>query len=136
MDSDADLVGGFDRIDHYQSRPSRRFPAGNLVVKWLKSGRDREGWVTPPKRDSQGGVVPVPSSEYCLQVWSRLPESATAREASTPTVVPGMPRAVRYADGSCRECGSPQAAEQVKQRMARWLAPRGLGSMRIRRRIV
>jgi hypothetical protein len=39
---------------------------------------------------------------------------------------PGSPVAVRYADDVVVLCSSQQQAEQVKARLAEWLAPRGL----------
>jgi len=41
-------------------------------------------------------------------------------------VMPGSPVLVRYADDLVAMCGSREQAEQVKQRLAAWLAPRGL----------
>ena len=49
---------------------------------------------------------------------------------------PGSPVAVRYADDVVVLCGSQQQAEQVKARLAEWLAPRGLAFNEDKTRIV
>ena len=41
-------------------------------------------------------------------------------------MMPGSPVLVRYADDLVAMCGSREQAEQVEQRLAAWLAPRGL----------
>ena len=40
--------------------------------------------------------------------------------------MPGCPVVVRYADDLLALCHSREQAEQVKARLAEWLAPRGL----------
>ena len=49
---------------------------------------------------------------------------------------PGSPVAVRYADDVVVLCHSQQQAEQVKARLAEWLAPRGLAFNEDKTRIV
>ena len=51
-------------------------------------------------------------------------------------VMPGSPVLVRYADDLVAMCGSREQAEQVKQRLAVWLAPRGLRINEDKTRIV
>jgi RNA-directed DNA polymerase len=46
--------------------------------------------------------------------------------ANAGTVRPGSPVVIRYADDLLAFCRSRQEAEQVKARLAAWLAPRGL----------
>src|SRR5574342_974677 len=46
--------------------------------------------------------------------------------ANAGTVRPGSPVVIRYADDLLAFCHSRQEAEQVKARLAGWLAPRGL----------
>jgi RNA-directed DNA polymerase len=48
----------------------------------------------------------------------------------------GSPVAVRYADDIVVLCGSQQQAEQVKARLAEWLAPRGLAFNEDKTRVV
>jgi RNA-directed DNA polymerase len=51
-------------------------------------------------------------------------------------VVPGSPVLVKYADDLVVMCGSREQAEQVKERLAAWLAPRGLTFNETKTRIV
>ena len=50
--------------------------------------------------------------------------------------VPGSPVLVRYADDLLALCHTRQQAEQVKARLAGWLAPRGLAFNEDKTRIV
>jgi RNA-directed DNA polymerase len=51
-------------------------------------------------------------------------------------VVPGSPAVTRYADDLVACCQTRQQAEQVKARLAAWLAPRGLAFNEAKTRIV
>jgi RNA-directed DNA polymerase len=59
-----------------------------------------------------------------------LGEAAGVRYRTTGTqagnLAPGSPAAVRYADDVVVLCHSQRQAEQVKARLAEWLAARGL----------
>ena len=59
-----------------------------------------------------------------------LEEAAGVRYETSGThageIMPGSPVAVRYADDVVVLCHSQEQAEQVKARLAEWLAPRGL----------
>jgi RNA-directed DNA polymerase len=48
------------------------------------------------------------------------------RRGESMLAVPGTPSVVRYADDLVALCVSREQAEQVKTRLAEWLAPRGL----------
>ena len=50
--------------------------------------------------------------------------------------VPGSPVTVRYADNLVALCVSAEQAQQVKERLARWLAPRELAFNKDKTRIV
>ena len=50
--------------------------------------------------------------------------------------VPGSPVVVRYADDLVALCVSAEQAQQVKDRLAQWLAPRGLAFNEDKTRIV
>jgi RNA-directed DNA polymerase len=56
--------------------------------------------------------------------------------ANAGRVMPGSPVLVRYADDLVAMCGSREQAEQVRQRLATWLAPRGLRINEDKTRIV
>ena len=52
------------------------------------------------------------------------------------TARPGSPVVIRYADDLLALCHSRQQAEQVKARLAEWLAPRGLAFNEGKTRVV
>jgi RNA-directed DNA polymerase len=57
----------------------------------------------------------------------RPPGSGTSLTGSNAgTARPGSPVVIRYADGLLALCHSREQAEQVRARLAAWLAPRGL----------
>ena len=136
---DADLAAAFDRIDHDHILDQiGTFPARGLVVKWLKSGVIEKGWFTPTEEGTpQGGVI----SPVLLNIALHGMEEAAGVRYRTfgvnaDRVMPGSPVLVRYADDLVAMCGSREQAEQVKQRLAVWLAPRGLRINEDKTRIV
>jgi RNA-directed DNA polymerase len=136
---DADLAAAFDRIDHdHILGQIGTFPARELVVKWLKSGVIEKGWFTPTEEGTpQGGVI----SPVLLNIALHgMEEAAGVRYRTSGVnadrVMPGSPVLVRYADDRVAMCGSREQAEQVKQRLAVWLAPRGLRINEDKTRIV
>ncbi|TMR87783.1 group II intron reverse transcriptase/maturase, partial [Nonomuraea basaltis] len=75
----------------------------------------------------QGGVI----SPVLLNIALHGMEKAAGVRYRTSgvnadRVMPGSPVLVRYADDLVAMCGSREQAEQVKQRLSAWLAPRGL----------
>jgi RNA-directed DNA polymerase len=136
---DADLAAAFDRIDHDHILDQiGTFPARGLVVKWLKSGVIEKGWFTPTEEGTpQGGVI----SPVLLNIALHGMEKAAGVRYRTfgvnaDRLMPGSPVLVRYADDLVAMCGSREQAEQVKQRLAVWLAPRGLRINEDKTRIV
>jgi len=136
---DADLAAAFDRIDHdHILGQIGTFPARGLVVKWLKSGVIEKGWFTPTEEGTpQGGVI----SPVLLNIALHGMEKAAGVRYRTfgvnaDRVMPGSPVLVRYADDLVAMCGSREQAEQVKQRLAVWLTPRGLRINEDKTRIV
>lgn len=126
---DADLAAAFDRIDHkHLLRQIGTFPARALVEKWLKAGVVEKGLLTPTEEGTpQGGVI----SPVLLNVALHGMEQAAgvryrASGAHADRVTPGSPVLVRYADDLVAMCVSRRQAEQVKARLAEWLASRGL----------
>ena len=87
-----------------------------------------EGRFSPTEQGSpQGGVISPLLMNVALH---GLEEAAGVRYHSTGTqagkAVAGTPILVRYADDLAVCCYTRQQAEQVKARLAAWLAPRGL----------
>jgi RNA-directed DNA polymerase len=136
---DADLTAAFDQIDHSQLLGQLgTFPGRGMIEGWLKAGVMDQGRFAPTEQGSpQGGVI----SPVLMNVALHGMEQAagvryipTGRNAGT--VKPGSPVLVRYADDLMALCHSREQAEQVKARLAAWLAPRGLAFNEDKTRIV
>jgi RNA-directed DNA polymerase len=124
---DADLTGAFDHIDHNQLLERLgSFPARGAIRAWLKAGVMDQGGFSPTLEGTpQGGVI----SPVLLNVALHGMEQAAGvryRNAERSTAAEGTPVLVRYADDYLAICYSRQQAEEVKQRLKAWLAPRGL----------
>src|SRR5665811_1325554 len=126
---DADLTAAFDRIDHNHLLDQLgTFPARGLIADWLKAGVVEDGrFASTEEGTPQGGIV----SPLLLNVALHgMEQAAGVRYLRTGThagqTVPGSPVLVRYADDLVALCHSKHEAEQVKARLAGWLAPRGL----------
>jgi RNA-directed DNA polymerase len=133
---DADLEAAFDRLSHDHILTSLgTFPARGLVRRWLKAGVIEDGRFTPTGEGTpQGGVVSPCLMNVALH---GMEEAAGVRywEGGTLRAVPGTPVLVRYADDVLALCHSREQAEHVKQRLARWLEPRGLAFNEAKTRI-
>lgn len=136
---DADLSAAFDRIDHEQLlKVIGSFPAREMIRGWLKAGVIEGGLLTPTEEGSpQGGVISPLLMNVALH---GLEEAAGVRYLASGRTsgetVRGAPVLVRYADDMVACCHSRQQAEQVKARLAAWLAPRGLTFNEEKTRIV
>ncbi len=126
---DADLAAAFDRIDHDHLLASLgTVPGRELIRGWLKAGVVEAGRLTPTEEGSpQGGVI----SPLMMNVALHGMEQAAgvryhATGVNAGSVMRGSPVLVRYADDLVAMCHSREQAEQVKQRLTDWLAPRGL----------
>jgi RNA-directed DNA polymerase len=127
---DADLAAAFDRINHDRLLEAiGGFPARGMIRDWLKAGVIEAGKGFAPTEEGtpQGGVI----SPLLLNVALHgLEEAAGVRYYPTGVnagrAMPGSPILVRYADDMVVLCHSHRQAEQVKARLAEWLAPRGL----------
>jgi len=126
---DADLAAAFDRIDHSCLLGQLgTFPAREQVGQWLKAGVVEKCHFSPTEEGTpQGGVI----SPLLLNVALHGMEAAAGvRYQPTGThageTMPGSPVVIRYADDLLALCQTKEQAEQVKARLAEWLAPRGL----------
>jgi RNA-directed DNA polymerase len=126
---DADLAAAFDRIDHdHLLSQLGTFPAKGLIADWLKAGVVEKGRFAPTEEGTpQGGVV----SPLLLNVALHGMEQAAGVRYQRSGVhagetAVGSPVLVRYADDLVALCHTRDEAEQVKARLAGWLAPRGL----------
>jgi RNA-directed DNA polymerase len=136
---DADLAAAFDRIDHSHLVASLGgFPAKGLVERWLKAGVVDRGRFAPTEEGTpQGGVV----SPVLLNVALHGMEKAAGVRyhqagSEAGATVSGSPVVVRYADDLIAMCVSREQAEEVKARLAVWLAPRGLAFNEDKTRVV
>ena len=135
---DADLTAAFDRIDHgHLLAKLGSFPGKGMIRGWLKAGvfEKGKGFAPTDEGTPQGGVI----SPCLLNIALHgLEEAAGVRyEASDPARTKrGCPALVVYADDMVALCHTRQQAEQVKARMAGWLAPRGLSFNEAKTRIV
>jgi RNA-directed DNA polymerase len=136
---DADLAAAFDRIGHDQLLSQLgTFPARELIAGWLRAGVVEDGRFTPTGEGTpQGGVI----SPCLLNVALHGMENAAGvryQHAGSDAAVTaaGCPVLVRYADDLVAFCHTRQEAEQVKARLASWLAPRGLAFNEDKTRIV
>jgi RNA-directed DNA polymerase len=136
---DADLAAAFDRIDHdHLMSMLGAFPARGTVRRWLKAGVIENGRFAPTEEGTpQGGVI----SPLLLNIALHGMEWAAGVRYWTAPSNAGMtarhcPVLIRYADDLVVLCHTRQMAEQVKARLAEWLAPRGLAFNEDKTRIV
>jgi RNA-directed DNA polymerase len=136
---DADLAAAFDRIDHdYLLGQLGTFPARGLIAGWLKAGVIENGRFAPTEEGTpQGGVA----SPLLLNVALHgMEQAAGVRYQQTGIhagiTAPDSPVLIRYADDLVALCHTRHEAEQVKARLAGWLAPRGLTFNEDKTRIV
>jgi RNA-directed DNA polymerase len=110
-----------------------------MIAGWLKAGVIEDGTFAPTREGTpQGGVVSPLMMNVALH---GLEAAAGARyfpdgRKDAGKSVPGSPVVVRYADDLVALCVSAEQAQQVKDRLAQWLAPRGLAFNEDKTRIV
>jgi RNA-directed DNA polymerase len=136
---DADLAAAFDRIDHdHLLGLLGTFPARDLIAGWLKAGVVENGELTPTREGTpQGGVVSPALLNVALHGMEYAAGVRYQRVGSDAAfAVPGSTVLIRYADDLVAFCHTRHEAEQVKARLASWLAPRGLAFNEDKTRIV
>ncbi|MCA1702449.1 MAG: group II intron reverse transcriptase/maturase [Actinobacteria bacterium] len=126
---DADLAGAFDRISHDHILVMLgTFPARGMVRQWLKAGVVENGRLAPTEEGTpQGGVISPVLLNVALHGMEQAAGVRYLRSGSDASrTAAGSPVVVRYADDLVALCHSRDEAEQIKARLADWLAPRGL----------
>jgi RNA-directed DNA polymerase len=109
-----------------------------MIRRWLKAGVVEDGRFAPTEQGApQGGVI----SPLLLNIVLHGMEQAAGvryfkRSSGGIETAPDAPVLVRYADDLLAFCHSRQHAEQVRQRLAEWLRPRGLRFNEDKTRIV
>ena len=122
---DADLESAFDRLDHNHLLDRLgHFPAREQIRAWLKAGVVDHNRYTPTDEGTpQGGVISPLLLNIALQ---GIEEAAGTRYRKNGNLVPGTPTVIVYADDLVAFCHSREQAETVRERLTRWLAPKGL----------
>jgi RNA-directed DNA polymerase len=130
---DADLAAAFDRIDHdYLLEAVGYFPAREMIRGWLKAGvMDRGRYAPMVEGTPQGGVISPLLLNVALHgmedaAGCRYKKGNKKEDYQTFLAVPGTPVLIRYADDLVALCDSEEQAVEVKDRLAKWLEPRGL----------
>jgi RNA-directed DNA polymerase len=136
---DADLTAAFDKIGHsFLLDQLGSFPARDMIAGWLTAGvlEAGKGFAPTEEGTPQGGII----SPCLLNVALHgLEEAAGVRYRGgvhADHVKEGSPVLVRYADDFVACCYTRQQAEDVRARLARWLAGRGLSLNQDKTRIV
>lgn len=136
---DADLTAAFDRIDHARLLDHLHgFPARDRVARWLSAGVIENRQFAPTTEGTpQGGVI----SPLLMNIALHGMEAAAGARykpwrSTRGWSASGTPVLIRYADDLIALCHSRQQAEQVKERLTAWLAPRGLTFNEDKTRIV
>ena len=137
---DADLSAAFDKISHsYLLSQLGTFPARDMIAGWLKAGVFEAGKGFTPTEEGtpQGGII----SPLLLNVALHgLEEAAGVRYRTDParagSARDDSPVATRYADDFTVCCHSRRQAESAREKLAGWLAERGLTLNEDKTRIV
>lgn len=136
---DADLSAAFDRIAHTHLLTTLgTFPAREMIRGWLSAGVIENELFSPTEEGTpQGGVISPLLMNVALHgletaAGVRYYESASWSGKTRRT----SPVLVRYADDLVVCCHSQRQARQVKDDLARWLAPKGLAFNEDKTRIV
>ena len=132
---DADLAGAFDRIAHDLILAQiGSFPARGMIWQWLKAGVVEDGRLHRTEQGTpQGGVI----SPVLLNVALHGMETAAGvRYLTSGSIRVDSPALIRYADDLVALCHTRQDALQIKVRLAKWLASRGLAFNEDKTRIV
>jgi RNA-directed DNA polymerase len=124
---DADLAAASGTLDHSHLMSAvGSFPGRGMIRAWLTAGvfEPGKGFAPTAEGSPQGGVI----SPLLLNVALHgLEEAAGVRYGPGGIrIATGSPVLVRYCDDFVVCCHTRQQAEQVRARLAGWLAPPGL----------
>ena len=135
---DADLAGAFDRIAHdHILAMLGTFPERETIRQWLKAGVVEHGRLHRTEEGTpQGGVVSPVLLNIALHGMETVAGARYTTGKHAGRIVEGCPVLIRYADDFVVHCHTRQDALEVKAKLARWLAPRGLAFNEDKTRVV
>ena len=135
---DADLAAAFDRIDHDHLLGQLGCSPPGDCRGLAEGGRDRPRPLRPDRAGLPARRGDQPRADERGPAWDGRAAGVRyiATGSNAGTARPGSPVLIRYADDVLALCHSRQQAEQVKARLAAWLAPRGLAFNEDKTRIV
>ncbi|WP_412126070.1 group II intron reverse transcriptase/maturase [Streptomyces platensis] len=123
---DADLTAAFDRVSHHHlMQHLDTFPAREQIQGWLRAGVMEGGRFAPTIEGTpQGGVI----SPLLLNIALHGMEAAAGcvNVGTSHRTHRDAPVLVRYADDFAVLCRSAEEAHQIRERLARWMEPRGV----------
>jgi len=125
---DADLAGAFDRIAHdHILTMLGTFPARGMIRQWLKAGVVEQGRLHRTEEGTpQGGVASPVLLNVALHGMEKVAGARYTTGKQAGRIMSGCPVLIRYSDDFVVLCHTRQEAFEVKDRLAGWLAPRGL----------
>ena len=113
------------------------FPARALIERWLKAGRRRRALRAERGRNPAGrGDLPVVAQRCPAWDGTDRRSPLSPDRCSRRPDGGGVSGLVRYADDLVALCVSREQADEVKTRLAAWLAPRGLAFNEDKTRVV
>ena len=126
---DADLTSAYDKIDHsFLLGQLGSFPARDMIAGWLKAGVFEAGKGFAPTEEGtpQGGIISPCLLNVALHGLEVAAGVRYRGSGNAARARPDSPVLVRYADDFVACCFTKQQAEGVRERLAGWLAGRGL----------
>ena len=135
---DADLAGAFDRIapDHILAMLGT-FPARGMIRQWLKAGVVEQGRRHRTEEGTpQGGVVSPVLLNIALHGMETVAGARYTTGKHAGRIMEGCPVLIRYADDFVVHCHTRQDAFEIKAKLAKWLAARGLAFNEDKTRVV
>lgn len=124
---DADIKGAFDNLNHdHLMKTISNFPARALIKKWLKAGVMVGLDLSPtPTGAPQGGIISPLLMNIALHGMEEAIGVKRIMKAGYPLTISPV-KVIRYADDLVAVAVTKEDAERAKQKLAEWLAPRGL----------
>lgn len=125
---DADLAAAFDRISHDRLMEAiGQFPARDAIRQWLKAGVVENGrWSPTGEGTPQGGVISPLLMNIALDGMETAAGVKYVNRVRGLEIKRNAPVLVRYADDFVVLTHSEDEAYAIKEKLTRWMEPRGL----------